>query len=187
MKPVVPRHTLTEDEMTQLQQAVVQTESRKSGETVFERGEPGDTCYVIVTGQVEVLVTDALGNDVMVSTLGAGDFFGEVALLQSVSRTATVRTSQPSRFLVLDRDLLGTISQVAPSVAEMLMEISRRRLETRIRDPQELVSPLRRFALEGHSLIRQTPLDVRQLVADDQYAVVLGEAGAGKTTVLRRT
>jgi CRP-like cAMP-binding protein/Flp pilus assembly protein TadD len=186
MKPVVPRHTLTEDEMTQLQQAVVQTESRKSGETVFERGEPGDTCYVIVTGQVEVLVTDALGNDVMVSTLGAGDFFGEVALLQSVSRTATVRTSQPSRFLVLDRDLLGTISQVAPSVAEMLMEISRRRLETRIRDPQELVSPLRRFALEGHSLIRQTPLDVRQLVADDQYTVVLGEAGAGKTTVLRR-
>lgn len=186
MKRVAPRHTLTKDEMAQLQQAIAQTESRKSGETVFERGEPGDKCYVIVTGQVEVLVTDALGNDVLVSTLGAGDFFGEVALLQSVPRTATVRTTQPSRFLVLDRDLLGTVSQVAPSVAEMLMEISRRRLETRIRDPQELVSPLRRFALEGHSLIRQTPVDVRQLVADDQYAVVLGEAGAGKTTVLRR-
>jgi CRP-like cAMP-binding protein/Tfp pilus assembly protein PilF len=186
MKPVSPRHTLTQDELTQLQQAIVQTESRKSGETVFERGEPGNTCYLILTGQVEVLVTDALGNDVVVSTLGSGDFFGEVALLQSVPRTATVRTTQPSHFLVLDRDLLRTISQVVPSVAEMLMEISRRRLETRIRDPQELLSPLRRFALEGYSLIRQTPVDVRQLIADDQYAVILGEAGAGKTTVLRR-
>jgi CRP-like cAMP-binding protein len=66
------------------------------------------------------------------------------------------------------------------------MEISRRRLKARMQDPQELVSPLRRFALEGHSLIRQTPVDVRQLIADDQYTILLGEAGAGKTTVLRR-
>jgi CRP-like cAMP-binding protein/Flp pilus assembly protein TadD len=186
MKPVMPRHTLTKDEMAQLRQAITQTEFRRSGDTIFERGEPGDKCYVIVTGQVKVLVTDALGNDVVVSTLGAGDFFGEVALLQSVPRTATVRTTQPSTLLVLNHDLLETISHMAPSVAEMLMEISRRRLETRIRDPQELVSPLRRFALEGHSLIRQTPIDVRQLIAGDQYVVVLGEAGAGKTTVLRR-
>jgi CRP-like cAMP-binding protein/Tfp pilus assembly protein PilF len=186
MNPLPPRHTLTKNEMAQLLQAITDTETRKSGEIIFERGEPGNTCYVIIEGQVEVLVTDALGNEVLVSTLGSGDFFGEVALLQSVPRTATVRTKQPSRFLVLHHELLGTISQVAPSVVEMLMEISRRRLETRIRDPQELISPLRRFALEGHSLIRQTPVDVRQLVINDHYSVVLGEAGAGKTTVLRR-
>ncbi len=186
MKPVTPRHTLTEDEIAQLQQAITQTESHEAGEVIFERGAPGDTCYVIVTGQVEVLAPDALGNEVIVSTLGPGDFFGEIALLQSVPRTASVRTTQPSRFLVLNRRSLATVSQVAPLVVEMLMEIGRRRLETRMRDPQELMSPLRRFALEGNSLIRQTPVDVRQLIADDQRVVVLGEAGAGKTTVLRR-
>jgi CRP-like cAMP-binding protein/Flp pilus assembly protein TadD len=186
MKLVAPRHTLTEDEMAQLQEAITQTESREGGETIFERGAPGDTCYIIVKGEVEVLVPDALGNEVVVSTLGVGDFFGEIALLQSVPRTAAVRTTQLSRFLVLNRRLLGTVLRVAPSVVEMLMEISRRRLETRMRDPQEFLSPLRRFALEGHSLIRQTPVDVRHLIADDQFVVVLGEAGAGKTTVLRR-
>ncbi len=186
MKLAPPRHTLTEEEMAQLQRAIPQTEVHEAGETIVERGAPGDTCYVIVTGQVEVLVPDALGNEVVVSTLGPGDFFGEIALLQSVPRTAAVRTTQPSRFLVLNRRSLATISRVAPSVVEMLMEIGRRRLETRMRDPQELVSPLRRFALEGHSLIRQTPVDVRRLIADDQRVVVLGEAGAGKTTVLRR-
>jgi CRP-like cAMP-binding protein/Flp pilus assembly protein TadD len=181
-----PRHTLTQDEMAQLEQAISQTEAHEAGETIFERGASGDTCYIIAAGEVEVLVPDALGNEVVVSTLGPGDFFGEIALLQSVPRTATVRTTQPSHFLALNRRLLGTVSQVVPSVIEMLMEISRRRLEARMRDPQELVSPLRRFALEGHSLIRQTPMDVRQLISEDQYVVVLGEAGAGKTTVLRR-
>lgn len=186
MKLAPPRHTLTEEEMTRLQEAITLSQSEEAGEVLFERGAPGDRCHIIVTGEVEVLVPDALGNEVVVSTLGPGDFVGEIALLQSVPRTATVRTTQPSHFLVLNRRSLGTVSRVAPSVVEMLMEISRRRLETRMRDPQELVSPLRRFALEGHSLIRQTPVEVRQLIADDQFVVVLGEAGAGKTTVLRR-
>jgi CRP-like cAMP-binding protein/tetratricopeptide (TPR) repeat protein len=186
MKLAPPRHTLTDDEMAQLRRATTTTKFHEAGETIFERGTPGVTCYIISSGQVEVLVPDALGNEVVVSTLGPGDFFGEIALLQSVPRTASVRTTESSHFLVLNRRSLGTVSQVAPSVVEILMEISRRRLETRIRDPQELVSPLRRFALEGHSLIRQTPIDVCQLIADDQRVVVLGEAGAGKTTMLRR-
>ena len=186
MKLATPRHTLTEEEIAELQRAGAHMESREAGAVIFKRGEPGDTCYVIVAGQVEVTVPDALGNEVVVSTLGPGDFFGEIALLQSVPRTATIATSQFSRFLVLNRRSLATVSQVAPSVVEMLVEIGRRRLEARMRDPQELVSPLRRFALEGNSLIRQTPVDVRQLIAEDQRVVILGEAGAGKTTVLRR-
>ena len=186
MKLTSPRHTLTKEEMAQLQEAIAQTESYAAGETIFERGAPGDTCYLIVEGEVEVLAPDALGNEVVVSTLGPGDFVGEIALLQSVPRTATVCTTQASRFLVLNRNLLATVARVAPSVTEMLIEISRRRLETRMRDPQELVSPLRRFALEGHSLIRQTPVEIQQLISNDQYVVVLGEAGAGKTTVLKR-
>jgi CRP-like cAMP-binding protein/Flp pilus assembly protein TadD len=183
---IAPRHTFTEEEMAQLQQAITQIESYPAEEIIFECGATGDTCYVIVAGEVEVLAPDALGNEIPVSTLGPGDFFGEIALLESIPRTAKVVTTQPSRFLVLNRRLLGTVSRVAPSVLEVLMDISQRRLEARLRDPQELVSPLRRFALEGQSLIRQTPEDVSQLIADDQYVVVLGEAGAGKTTVLRR-
>jgi CRP-like cAMP-binding protein/tetratricopeptide (TPR) repeat protein len=186
MKLEAVRHNMTGEEIAALRQAVTQTESCEAGEVIFKRGDPGDTCYVIIEGQVEVTVPDALGNAVVVSTLGPGDFFGEIALLQSVPRTATVAITQPSRFLVLDRRSLATVSQIAPAVGEMLVEIGRRRLEARMRDPQELMSPLRRFALEGNSLIRQTPIDVRELIAEDQQVVVLGEAGAGKTTVLRR-
>jgi hypothetical protein len=44
MKPVAPRHTLTEDEIAQLRQASAQTESHKSGVIIFKRGDPGDNC-----------------------------------------------------------------------------------------------------------------------------------------------
>lgn len=44
MKPVAPRHTLTEDEIAQLRQASAQTESHKSGVIIFKGGDPGDNC-----------------------------------------------------------------------------------------------------------------------------------------------
>lgn len=49
------------------------------------------------------MITDALGNEVVVSSLGSGDFFGEVALLQSVPRTATTRVVSPTKLLGLSR------------------------------------------------------------------------------------
>jgi len=71
-------------------------------------------------------------------------------------------------------------------VLDLLTEIAQRRLEARSRDPQEFVSPLRRFALEGSTLTPETPVDVRDLIANDYRTIILGDAGAGKTTVLRR-
>jgi CRP-like cAMP-binding protein len=118
--------------------------------------------------------------------LGKGDFFGEIALIKHVPRTATIRTSQPCKFVTLTRGSLNLINQKAPAVLDILTEIAQRRLEARSRDPQELVSPLRRFALEGSSLTSETPIDVRDLIANDYRTVILGDAGAGKTTVLRR-
>ncbi len=69
------------------------------GETVIEQGDVGDDFYAIWSGQVEVLQD---GN--RVSTLGPGSYFGEIALLMDVPRTATVRTLTPVRAYRLERD-----------------------------------------------------------------------------------
>jgi hypothetical protein len=56
----------------------------KAGATVVSEGTPGELFYVISRGEVDVL-----RNGLHLRTLGPGDYFGEIALLQNVSRTAT--------------------------------------------------------------------------------------------------
>jgi hypothetical protein len=69
------------------------------GEEVIVQGEIGGRFYLIERGQVEVLE-----DGVFRRTEGRGESFGEIALLREVPRTATVRTTEPTRLLVLERD-----------------------------------------------------------------------------------
>ena len=184
--PFPTRHTLTYNELRKLAPLFPTAEAYGRNEIIFERGDHGDKCHIIVGGEVEVLIPDALGQNVVVSKLGRGDFIGEVALIKEVPRTATVRTTRPTKLITLTRRSLSLLNHRAPEVLTILTDIAQRRLETRSKDPEAVVSPLRRFALEGSSLIKEVPVDVRELIANDYRAVILGEAGAGKTTVLRR-
>jgi CRP-like cAMP-binding protein len=69
------------------------------GREVIRQGDPGDAFYAIRSGQVEVI-----RDGDRIRTLGPGAYFGEVALLQDVPRTATVRTMTPLRAYRLDRE-----------------------------------------------------------------------------------
>jgi CRP-like cAMP-binding protein/Zn-dependent protease len=69
------------------------------GDALVTQGEPGDRFYVIASGRAEVL-----RDGTSVGSLGKGRYFGEVALLRDVPRTATVTASTPMRLFALDRD-----------------------------------------------------------------------------------
>jgi CRP-like cAMP-binding protein len=68
-------------------------------EAIIEQGETGDAFYAIRSGQVEVVQDDQI-----VRTLGPGSYFGEIALLLDVPRTATVRAITAVRAFRLDRE-----------------------------------------------------------------------------------
>lgn len=71
---------------------------------IVRQGDPADAMYVIEEGAVAVTVTGEDGHPHPVAELAAGDYFGEIALLDSVPRTATVRAVEDCRLFKIDRD-----------------------------------------------------------------------------------
>lgn len=79
-----------------------------AGAEIFQRGERGDRFYVIAEGSVEISPGPSLG---------AGDFFGEVALLRDVPRTASVRADTDATLYALERaEFIATVAGYAPSL-----------------------------------------------------------------------
>jgi CRP-like cAMP-binding protein/Zn-dependent protease len=74
------------------------------GEAIITQGEPGDAFYVIGSGQADVV-----RDGEVVASLGAGAYFGEVALLTDEPRNATVVAHTPSRVFRLDREGFGEV------------------------------------------------------------------------------
>ena len=92
------------------------------GQTLFEEDERGDKLYVIVRGRVGVSRRGPGGAQLHVSVLEDGDFFGEIALLEEVRRTATVRTLAPTLLLVLDRGEFQALLAEAPALGRSSRE-----------------------------------------------------------------
>jgi ATP-binding cassette subfamily B protein len=89
------------------------------GQTLFEEDERGDKLYVIVRGRVGISRRGPGGAELHVSVLEDGDFFGEIALLEEVRRTATVRALAPTLLLVLDRGEFQELLAEAPALRKV--------------------------------------------------------------------
>lgn len=96
------------------------TESYNRERYIIHEGDHGDKFYIIVRGKVEVLKKDMEGNHNRVAVFFDGDFFGEMALLHNIPRTASIRTLTPVVFVTLQRDFFQSLLQRAPHLVEKL-------------------------------------------------------------------
>ena len=87
----------------------------KHGEVIVKQGDPGDSMFIISTGEVRATV-DKQGQDIPVATLKDGDFFGEMAVLSGEPRTATVTAVKNTELLELNRENLTVICTRHPEV-----------------------------------------------------------------------
>jgi CRP-like cAMP-binding protein len=82
----------------------LQTEKFREGTEMVKQGDLGDKFYIVKSGRVEVLVRDDTnGTERVVAHLSEGDYFGEIALLGDVPRTATCRATAPVEVWVLNK------------------------------------------------------------------------------------
>jgi CRP/FNR family cyclic AMP-dependent transcriptional regulator len=75
----------------------------RRGETIVQQGQPGDAFYVLVKGRVAVAIVAPDGREVVLNTLGEGDHFGEMALLDDEPRSASVIAQEKSDLAILSR------------------------------------------------------------------------------------
>jgi voltage-gated potassium channel len=94
-----------------------------AGALIVRRGEAAQSMYFIASGEVEVELRDAP------VTLGAGQFFGEMAVLRKSRRTANVRARQPTKLLALDASDLHSLIQRNPEIGRQIEDIAQSRVE----------------------------------------------------------
>jgi CRP/FNR family transcriptional regulator, cyclic AMP receptor protein len=93
-------------------------------EVIFHEGDPGDTLHLIAKGRVAVAIATPLGDSTTLTVLGAGQFFGELALVGNQPvRTATVAALEPTETLALRQQQFDELRRDHPTIDRFLVAI----------------------------------------------------------------
>ena len=162
------------------------------GTVVFCEGEPGDRMFVVSEGEV---VVETNGHEL--ARLHSGAFFGEIALVTDLPRSATVRAAGRTELLAIDRALLRETAAERPEIASVLLGFVRDRLVDRITRTSELFEPFadeeRRALAARFEVVEvdaRTQLITQGTKADGLYIVMAGKASVerdGKTVAMLTT
>ncbi len=122
MKSIDLFRALPSEELAQIAE-IAEEQPMTSGEQIFAEGEPGDALYLIVEGRVKV----HKGEKELVR-LGIRDVFGEMAVLDSEPRSASVTAVEDAVLLKIGRDDFRDILIERPEIAMGVMKVLTRRL-----------------------------------------------------------
>jgi CRP/FNR family cyclic AMP-dependent transcriptional regulator len=131
----------------------------KAGHTIFRAEESGGTLYIIQSGQVELSITDDDDEKIILEMLEAGDFFGELSLLDGGTRSATATASLRTDTLVLHRSEFLDLMLQKPHMAQDVMVA----LAKRIRRTDNL---LRRRVSRNVNEVADEQLTLGERIAD---------------------
>lgn len=117
-------------EQADLEGLLAVTTTRRLGpkETLFHKGDEGNQLYCVLSGRLKVLATSIEGKEVVFSLSGPGDVIGEVALIDSRPRSATVVALEPSELLTLHRRDFYPFLEKRPKVAVQIAVVMARRV-----------------------------------------------------------
>ena len=98
------------------------------GQELFHQGDSGDTAYIIIDGNADVLI-DSPGGELAVAKIGKNELVGEIAILCDVPRTATLRADDQVTTLAISKDLFFQMVREYPDMGIEIMRELAQRLE----------------------------------------------------------
>jgi CRP/FNR family transcriptional regulator, cyclic AMP receptor protein len=182
--------------------AVAQLRTFRRGQVVFHDDDSADALHLVVRGHFAVRVTTAAGEPVLVAIIGAGDAFGELALVSDSRRGATVQAFSDGETLALHRDAFEALRRARPQVDRSLAVLLAERLRrvndllTEAHHVDADVRVRRRLAELGDAFDGTIPLTQEEIaqtagtsratvnrVLREEEAAGAVELGRGRTTI----
>jgi CRP/FNR family cyclic AMP-dependent transcriptional regulator len=154
----VPLFTGFSEEQLRALAAVVQRRSASRGSIIIAAGDPTDSLYIILSGRFKVMMSDAEGKEVILSILTAGEFFGEMGLIDDAPRSASVVAIEPCELLAITR---RDFKKCMTENAEMAMGVMRG-LVRRLREADRKIGSL--ALLDVYGRVARLLLDMAETV-----------------------
>ena len=99
----VPLFASLSEEPLRMLTTVVTRRSVTRSTIIMAAGDPVDSLYIVLSGRLKVMMSDADGKEVILSILGPGEFFGEMGLIDEAPRSASVVAIEPCELLAINR------------------------------------------------------------------------------------
>ena len=147
-----------EDQLRMLTTMVTRAQRAALAPPIMAGGDPTDSLYIVLSGRLKVMMSDADGKEVILSILGPGEFFGEMGLIDDEPRSASVVTIEPCELLsIAKRDF----KKCLPENFEMAMAVMRG-LVQRLREADRKIGSL--ALLDVYGRVARLLLDMAENV-----------------------
>ncbi|MBL8381934.1 MAG: cyclic nucleotide-binding domain-containing protein [Burkholderiales bacterium] len=150
---------LTNEQAQGIADSVVKRRFRR-GELVIEAGRKSNALFILLTGRARVIAADARGREVILAVLQAGDYVGEMSLIDNEPHSATVRTEVQSDMLVLGRPEFARCLPENSSLSYAIM----RGLVQRLRNADRQIESL--ALLDVYGRVARSLLDMAETVGE---------------------
>lgn len=117
----------------------VEVEKAPQWSLIVKQGEPGDTMYLILEGELRVRI-NVMGRETILTTLGVGEFFGDISLFDEGPRSADVVANTDSLLVKISARAFDKLAKEAPDVATPFLRAIGRTLSARIRADNKRVT-----------------------------------------------
>ena len=139
---------LTDEELLEIK-SIIHRKDYNKNEVLFLEGDRADNFYIILTGLVKIFKTDEKGREKTLSLLGNKDFFGEMALLDNNTRSASVQAIESTKVFKIKRDqfkqlvkkhpgislkIIATLSQIIRNSNQQIKNLTFKQVKDRLKD-----------------------------------------------------
>lgn len=163
--------------------ASMRTRRFRRGEVLFHVGDPGDALFVVISGEVKISLPSETGDEAILASLGPGEVFGELALLDGAPRSATATALVATETVMLPRDRFQELMATEAAVRDALLAsiaTELRRLTRHVEDLHflditgRLAARLVRLAADGGTARPDGSVRLRTTLTQGELAAMVG-------------